>query len=174
MNHKLNSCLLRHVISNTKKIQASQSIKNLAIDKLQCHSFSRCVSANTLLNNLCSNEKLLIETNSPISSLHNRHLHITSFQHNPTNYDALSTPITNSLLHQIPRRQLFSSLIHINPFSTPVRWFKRHPCNSDNDVKIVNKVRKLRRQDFGSKIIQVSFIDQFRIFMIRLSYSSVF
>ena len=146
MNHKLNSCLLRHVISNTKKIQPSQSVKNLAIDKLQCHSFSRCVSANTLLNNLCSNEKLLIETNSPISSLHNRHLHITSFQHNSTYNDALSTPITNSLLHQIPtisRRQLFSNLIHINPFSTPVRWFKRHPCNSDNDVKIVNKVRKL-------------------------------
>ena len=168
MNHKLNSCLLRHVISNTKKIQASQSVKNLAIDKLQCHSFSRCVSANTIFNNLCSNEKLLIERNSPISSLHNRHLHITSFQHNPTNYDALSTPITNSLLHQIPRRQLFSSLIHINPFSTPVRWFKRHPCNFDDDVKIVNKVRKLRRQDFRNQN------NQFRIFMIRLSYSSVF
>jgi len=154
MNHKLNSCLLRHVISNTKKIQASQSVKNLAIDKLQCHSVSRCVSANTIFNNLCSNEKLLIEKNSPISSLHNRHLHITSFQHNPTHNDALSTPIRNSFLHQIPtipRRQLFSSLIHINPFSTPVRWFKSsHPCNSDNDVKIVNKDNQ-KNKDEGDK-----------------------
>lgn len=127
MNYKTYTFIWKHLIANTN-IRATTSMKNVRIDTFRSNSYCRgSAAAIRLYNNLLMDVKQHPKEKSYSESILDNKRNTRSLNHSPVSSSSISTPVTDLYIHHmqmIPREQLFSNMVFLNPTFTSVRWFK--------------------------------------------------